>query len=130
MTQKQTAKIDIEIDYILYASTLEKEWKKTLTRLTDRILLTAYPEIKDIVPDKIKELKQNQQKITDIISSKLILIKEKAKNEFTRWFWREWVKITDGQELFIINKHISRLKRLLSIKNQNTKVELLMNRYN
>ncbi|TSC77448.1 MAG: DNA primase, partial [Parcubacteria group bacterium Gr01-1014_33] len=32
-----------------------------------------------------------------------------------QWFWREWLKVTDGEELLKAEGHIERLKRLLAV---------------
>jgi hypothetical protein len=98
-----------------YAFDLEKEWKASLSRFTDKELLEIFPESKKIIPKKIKEWGQKRAKFSDIIKKKLTLIKYKITDEFSQWFWREWVKVSDGEELLKIDNHIARLKRLLMV---------------
>jgi hypothetical protein len=37
-------------------------------------------------------------------------------DDFTHWFWREWVKQTDGKKLIEAERHLKRLKQLLWLK--------------
>jgi len=99
-------------DYIL---DLEKKWRSSLPRFTDKELLETFPEAKKIIPEKIKEWKQKRNKLVEIIKKKLTLIKYKITDEFSRWFWREWIKVNEGEELLKIDEHIARLKRLLLV---------------
>lgn len=124
MTKIQTNE---ELDWELwnYTLDLEKEWRKSLPRFTDRELLQTFPEAKEIIPKKIAEWEIKRTEFSDIVRKKLTLIKYKITDEFSRWFWREWVKVNEGQELLKIDKHITRLKRLLRIaKGQTPKGQL------
>ena len=114
MTKSQ---IDKEIGWELYdyALSLEKGRRASLPRFTDKELLEIFPEAKQIIPEKIKEWEQKRVKISDTIKKKLTLIKYKITAGFSRWFWREWVKVNEGQELLKIDGHIARLKRLLAV---------------
>lgn len=102
--------IDSEVDFLIWALGLEKEWKNTLPKFSDVEILKVFPEAKGVIPIKIKEWKEERGKIIDDIKQKLILIKKETSDKFSQWFWREWVKITDGQKLLDIDKYISRLK--------------------
>lgn len=114
MTQQ---KINNEIDWEFYdyASRLETAWRQSLPRFTDRELLRIFPEAKEIIPEKITECEEKNDRIFEIIKKKLTLIKHRVSDEFARWFWREWIKITDGEELLKTEGHIARLKRFLSV---------------
>ena len=114
MTKSQ---IDKEIGWELYdyALSLEKGRRASLPRFTDKELLEIFPEAKQIIPEKIKEWKQKRAEFSDTIKKKLTLIKYKIADEFSKWFWREWVKVNEGQELLKIDGHIARLKRLLAV---------------
>lgn len=94
---------------------LEKQWQKSIQRLTDKELLAIFPEAKQVIPEKINEWGQKRVEFSDIIKKKLTLIKYKIVDEFSRWFWREWIKVNEGQELLKVDAHISRLKRLLFV---------------
>jgi len=99
-------------DYIL---NLEKEWRKSMPRFTDKELLEIFPEVKEIIPKKIAELEEKREEFLDTLKKKLTLIKHRVSDEFSQWFWREWVKITDGVELIKVEEHIGRLRRLLMV---------------
>ena len=114
MTKAQTTE---EFDWEFWNCVwdLEKEWKSSLPRFIDKELLEIFPEAKEIIPEKIKEWGQKRAKFSDIIKKKLTLIKYKITDEFSQWFWREWVKVNEGQELLKVDGHIARLKRLLAV---------------
>lgn len=97
-------------DFLEYASRLENEWKQTLPRYTDKELLTIFPEAKRIIPFKIREWKQEQSRVIEVIKAKLRIVHKKSTKE-NRWFWKEVIKQLDGQKLVEINKHLSRLYR-------------------
>lgn len=94
---------------------LEREWKWSLPRPSDKELLEIFPEAKEIIPEKIKEWEQLRDDVADIIKKKLTIIKHKITDEFSQWFWREWVKVMEGEELLKIDGHLARLKGLLLI---------------
>jgi len=114
ITKPQTNK-EIDWEFYDYALSLEKEWEASLPRFTDKELLEIFPEAKQIIPEKIKEWKQKRAEFSDTIKKKLTLIKYKIADEFSQWFWREWVKVNEGEELLKIDGHIARLKRLLAV---------------
>lgn len=94
---------------------LEQEWRRSLPRFTDKELLEIFPEAKQIIPEKIKEWEKKRKELVEIIKKKLSLIKDKITDEFSQWFWREWVKVNEGEELLKIDRHIARLKGLLAV---------------
>ena len=114
MTKIQTAK-ELNWEFWNYACDLEKKWRSSLPRFTDKELLEIFPEAKQIIPEKIKEWEQKRAEFSDTIKKKLTLIKYKITDEFSQWFWREWVKVNEGQELLKVDGHIARLKRLLAV---------------
>lgn len=113
-------KLQLSDEFYDYANEMEKEWKASMPRLTDKELLAIFPEAKEIIPEKIREWQEKEKEITDIIKKQLILIKNKTNDEFSRWFWRQWVKVNEGAELLKIEKHIMRLKRLLFVSSGKT----------
>ena len=112
MQNKSTELNKFDDDFYDYALELEKEWRRTLPKYTDSQLLEIFPEAKDIIPEKIFEWETQKDEIIEVIKSKLVLIQGETKDENSRIFWREWVKACEGQELFEVEKQITRLKRL------------------
>jgi hypothetical protein len=106
---------DLDWEFYDYAFDLEKEWRKSLPRFTDKELLQIFPEVKVIIQEKIAEWTEKRNEILDTIKKKLTLIKQRASDVFSQWFWREWVKVSDGEELLKIDNYIARLKRLLTV---------------
>jgi len=98
-------------DYIL---DLEEEWRNFLPRFTDKELLEIFPEAKKVIPEKIAELEEKRKEIAEVIKKKLTIIKHKSASE-NQWFWREVVKVWEGQELLKVDGYIAKLKRLLLI---------------
>lgn len=113
MTQ-QKINNEVDCEFYDYASRLETEWCQSLPRFTDKELLKIFPEAKEIIPEKIAEWEAEQKNTADLIKEKLKIVKEKSTPE-NQWFWREWIKISDGEELLKIDRHIERLKRLLAV---------------
>ena len=111
---------DIDDDFYDYALELEKEWRRTQPKYTDLQLLEIFPESKGIIPEKIFEWETQKDELLEIIKSKLALLKKETEDKNSRIFWREWVKACEGQELFEVEKQITRLKRLLWLTKPNT----------
>lgn len=109
-------------EFLDYALGIEEEWQAVLPRLTDKELLQIFPEAKIIIPQKLSQWEQRKNDLSNIIKEKLLLIKNRVPDEFLKLFWREWIKITDGRKLLLIESNINRLKRLLwASRNRETK---------
>jgi len=106
---------DSEEEFFDYAITVEKQWQGSLPRFTDKELLKIFPEAKEVFTKKIAELGEIRDELADRIKKKLVLIKRRVPDEFSQWFWREWVKVTDGENILKVDDHIMRLKRLLTV---------------
>lgn len=78
--------------------------------LSDAELLAIFPEAKQIIPQKIAELEVQRKELQIIIKNRLNHINQ-CPDEFSRWFWRKWLKLTVGEELLAVNRHMARLKR-------------------
>ena len=102
----------LDEDYIVQ---LEKEWRESKPRLTDKEWLEVFPEFKEEIPSRIEELEKERLCKLDNIEKGLTFIKDKTNDEISRWFWKEWLKVTEGQELLEIEKEIARFKRLSMI---------------
>src|SRR3989338_9135350 len=89
---------DIDWEFYDYASDLEKEWRASLPRYTDKELLEIFPEAREIIPEKIAEWEEQRRATAQLIKQKLTIIREKSAPE-NQWFWREWIKLTDGESL-------------------------------
>jgi hypothetical protein len=100
-----------------YTLELKEDWQNLTPRFSDKELLTIFPEAKRIIPEKIKEWESQRNQKSKLIISQLILIRNKVKDKFSRWFWREWVKNTEIKDLLEIDSHLSRLHWQLSISN-------------
>ncbi len=121
MQRTQTTE-DFDWDFYNYTLDLEKEWRNSLPRLTDKELLDIFPEAKIIIPRKIAEWKRIQDEFSDTVKKKLIHIRQQVSDEFSQWFLREIIKITDGKKILKIKRHLERFKRLHIVgKNKNQK---------
>lgn len=107
---------DIDWEFLNLAWDLEKVWLRSQARHNDKELLEIFPEAKGIIPEKIQEWGMLEKEVIEKIRQRLIEIKSISKDESVRWFWREWLKINEGQELIIVGGHITRLKRFLQAR--------------
>lgn len=103
---------EIDWEFYDYALGVEKEWRKSLPKFTDKELLELYPEARALIPEKIAEWKQEQKECVADIEYNLTLIASRVFDEISLSFWREWVKLTNGKELQRIEGQILRLERL------------------
>jgi hypothetical protein len=114
ITNRQTTE-DFDWEFYDYVLDLEREWRKSLPRFTSKELFQIFPEAKAIIPEKIMEWTEKRNEILDMIKEKLMLIKHRVSNASSQWFLREWVKVSDGEELLKTDNHIARLKGLLMV---------------
>jgi hypothetical protein len=105
-----TPPYQIDDDDVLWW-TIEKQWWKTVPNYTDVELLAIFPEARTAIPDKLAEWKQERVRLVRTIRKKLATIQQASAPEH-QWFWRAWVKYTDGQTLRVVEAHIARLQRL------------------
>ena len=111
-----------EWELLDYIDNLESEWQRSLPRYNDKELLEVFPEAKIIVRRKIKELEQVQSVLVETIKEKLAIIKKQVSDEFSQWFWREWVKVTDGKNLFEIEERLKNLKWAITPRQSNNRI--------
>jgi len=101
-----------------YYQNIEKDWRKSLPRLTDNELLTIFPEAKQIISEKADEWRQVRDGIVGDIKEKLTKIQDRTSDSLSRWFWWEWVEATDGMKLVEAEDQIGRLKRSLNMSRE------------
>jgi hypothetical protein len=94
---------------------LKVDWQNLTPRFSDKELLDIFPEAKVMIPEMIKEWQEKRDQKVKSISQQLGLIRNKVKDQFSRWFWREWIKQTEIRELLEIDNHLSRLHWQLAI---------------
>lgn len=90
------------------------EGKARSLRLSDKELTAIFPEAKEIIPEKLRELEEQRNTIAGIIKSKLAVIST-YPDEMSRWFWRQWLKLNEGEDLLVSDRHIARLRRQLRV---------------
>jgi hypothetical protein len=88
--------------------------ENTYVKPSDAELLVIFPEAKQIVPSLLKEFQQQRSELVEKIRIELKDI-EAESNEDLRYLWRSWLKLTLGEELRIVDRHIVRLSRLLRL---------------
>jgi len=81
---------------------------------TDKEWLDIFPEAKKIIAEKIAEYEETKIMLLEVIKQKIQIIKDKSVPE-NQWFWREWLKVNEVEDLVKIEKHITRLKFLRSV---------------
>ncbi len=113
MQHSQTSE-DIDWEFYDYASHLEKEWRSSERRLTDKELLSIFPEAKTIIRKKIKELKNDENEMTETIRQKLLHINA-INNETLKILLHEWLVVNEGAELVKIGDNIASLREILLV---------------
>jgi len=97
-------------DYILQ---LEKEYFHSLKRFSDKELVDIFPESKNIIPSQIKFFENKRKEIIGSVLERMTSIKEKNIDNFSLWFFKEWIKEDKIKELIKVEKKIIRLKGVL-----------------
>lgn len=103
-------------EWLDYVGELERHWRVSLPRHTDKQWFEVFPEGKAMIPDKIAEWKEIREKLVRVIQEGLRIANDKENDEVTRHFCRELVKwLFGGKQLIEVNYHLSRLYRQRSI---------------
>lgn len=110
-----------------YYFELEKEWEKTAYKYSDKELLSIFPEVKEIISQKIKEWEVRLSESEQELKNYLISVYEKGLDDFSVWFWERIAKTLFMPSVIEAEKHILRLKRMLSIFSSNGKGKKLEN---
>lgn len=104
-------------DFYDYAFDLEKEWKNSLPRITDKEWLELFPEAVPYLKIRLGYLKKlHKQLASEILRDLSELYAQDfpgGKNNFSRWFREEIIKVWKGNDLEKLRKEIQKLKFLL-----------------
>jgi hypothetical protein len=108
-----TSDKDFDLDYVRYTEELERKWQKSLPRINETELLVEIPNGKQLIQNKISEWQQKRYEIKQNIRTKLISIRD-LSNQLAKDFFRLWLQANEGEQLINADRHIARLKFLLS----------------
>jgi uncharacterized protein YdcH (DUF465 family) len=93
------------------------EQDREVPRLSDAEWLTLFPEeIAAIFSSKIRELRQECRRLRRLLAKKVSIIESSQTDEFTRWFLREWLKVSDAAKIAQLERKAAHFKRLLAPK--------------
>lgn len=95
----------------------EKIWKKSLYKLTSKELLIIFPEIKKTIHQKVIETKNQVKEEREYIIKKIQRINALKVDEFSKWFGKKLIKMSDLPELTILEKRLFNLNHLLFLIN-------------
>jgi hypothetical protein len=102
----------------------EKAWRKSLPKYSDKELISIFPEVKEIIPQKIREWKVVLKKEKDKLKECLVSIYSQKLDEFSIWFGELAARLLLMSPIMEAEKNILRLKRMQSIFSQrNGKLE-------
>lgn len=98
-------------DELFFASLdWEKEWRRSLPRLSDRELLEVFPVSKETLQEKLVEWRRRR----DIVALSIKSAWQKVPREY-EWFFKILFEKYYLPELREIDRQIARIKRLLAI---------------
>lgn len=80
--------------------------------LKDAELISIFPEAKEIIPRKLRELEDERCVLGGTIQTKLAAINS-YPDEMSRWFWWQWLKLNEGADLISVDRNMARLRRQL-----------------
>lgn len=112
---------DEEWETYLYLRQLKRQWRMEMRKPIPSELLKIFPDSKSVIAEKIQEWQVVRDTLTRRIQKDLTHIKQLQSDDFSKWFLREWVKVTDGKKLLEAENHIERLKRLLRLGKKDKK---------
>lgn len=101
--------------YNIFADAMERAYKKTLPRHTDKELLQIFsPAVKTIcaiVEQRERERRARTKRIKEALENLYAI----ETDEFSHWFGEQIIKLTLFPDLEKCTKHIVRLKRILNL---------------
>lgn len=92
-----------------------QEITEVKSNLSNAEILEAIPDAPAIIRSKIKEYKEQREKLVAEIDARTKTINEATDDEFSQWFWLKWLALNEGEELAQIDKHLVRLGRQLRL---------------
>jgi len=108
-------------DYLFWSWDQEEIWKNSI-RIKDQELLEIFPEAKPVLPQLLNEWQNKRSALTKELNRKLQITKLGASNESDRFFWTEWFKFKYRDEISEADKNVSRLKRLIALSNNDSRI--------
>jgi len=98
-------------------------------RFTNRELLRIFPEAKQIIPEKLQEALARKEQFIDFIVRPYLKEIRRFQDDFTRWFYKEVLKVFTRERLSRLNLSILRLKRFNNLIVSNGRAESVEERY-
>lgn len=105
-------------EYEIYEK-YEKEYKPP--KFTDKELLEIFPEAKEIIPIKIKEIKEEIQEKKSVIESRLKKLYSLKTDEISEFFGEKLIEMFFIPELNVLEKRCFRLNRFQQLLKPKTK---------
>lgn len=96
---------------------LEKNWKASLPKYSDKELFDIFSEAKEIIPSKILELEQIIEEKEFEISKITKRIKDMRTDDFSKWFGREIVKMEFASKLRKYDQELLKFKKYANLLN-------------
>ena len=91
---------------------LEKRLEESQPKYTDREWLNIFPEFKEMIPDKIKELAIERDIVVKEANRKISLIEKHGQTSLGRWFYGEWVRTNEVETVKRLTLEIKRFEWL------------------
>ncbi len=116
MNQKYTQEMlrEIEISELSdFSHELEKVWRRSRLKFTDKELVSLFPEAKQIISQKIEEWKEVLKLKRETVRCSLKEIYKLNVDDLSKWFGEYMVEVFLFNEVKGIYKHIGRLQRQL-----------------
>jgi hypothetical protein len=96
---------------------LEKAWRRSRLKFTDKELISLFPEARVVIPKKIEEWKEVLNMRIEVIKSFLKDIYRLETDDFSKWFGERIIEAMYFPDIKEINGHIGRLQRQLMLDN-------------
>ncbi len=97
-------------DFYNYLFDSEKYWRKSVRRLTNKELLEIFPEARPILKQKLREYSNEAKALTQEIKEDLERLYKQVKDEFSLWFWEQYLEVFKGERLEGLSRKIREIK--------------------
>ena len=104
----------VELETFEVSRETEERWKNSL-KISQQDLVKIFEIDGPFVLERLEFWKQRREELSKEICKRLEMIKNKAKDEFSKFFFREYLKIEYAQEIVEVRKQTMRLENLLSV---------------